>query len=98
MVGQSLRWTTLRPRSSTSVFSPFSHSSFAAHPPEMPEPTTIASKEVASGVTELFPQGEGTNASGCWRAGKIHPSGFQLQRAWNELQRVSLFFAKEVRR
>ena len=31
------------PRSSTSVFNPFSQSSFAAHPPEMPDPTTIAS-------------------------------------------------------
>src|SRR5256885_12286134 len=31
------------PASSTRVFRPFSVSSFAAHPPEMPEPTTIAS-------------------------------------------------------
>src|SRR5438046_3263182 len=31
------------PASSTRVFRPFSASSFAAHPPEMPEPTTIAS-------------------------------------------------------
>src|SRR5215213_4809819 len=35
---------TLRPRSRTSVFKPFSHSSFAAQPPEMPEPMTMASK------------------------------------------------------
>src|SRR6266516_6148636 len=32
------------PRSSMSTRSPFSVSSFAAHPPEIPEPTTIASK------------------------------------------------------
>src|SRR5258708_32648346 len=32
-----------RPASRTIVRSPFSVSSFAAHPPEMPEPTTIAS-------------------------------------------------------
>src|SRR3954452_15609838 len=39
---------TLRPRSRTSVVSPFSHSSFAAQPPEMPEPMTIASNEVSA--------------------------------------------------
>src|SRR5258705_4622338 len=44
-------WTTFRPRSRTSVFSPFSHSSLAAQPPEIPEPTTMASKELASGIT-----------------------------------------------
>src|SRR5580693_3485528 len=33
----------LRPASSTSVFRPFSVSSFAAHPPVIPEPITIAS-------------------------------------------------------
>src|SRR4028118_589060 len=36
--------STLRPRSSTRVFNPFSQSSFAAHPPVMPEPITMASK------------------------------------------------------
>src|SRR6478735_5208896 len=41
---------TLRPRSSTSVVSPFSHNSFAAQPPEMPEPMTIASNEVFSAM------------------------------------------------
>src|SRR3954470_14218019 len=44
---------TLRPRSSTSVFIPFSHSSFAAQPPEMPEPMTIASYAVACALTEF---------------------------------------------
>src|SRR5690242_5905598 len=38
----------LRPRSSSSVFNPRSVSSFAAHPPEMPDPTTIASYSVDS--------------------------------------------------
>src|SRR5688500_5723756 len=38
--------STLRPRSRTSVLSPLSDSSLAAHPPEMPEPMTIASKLV----------------------------------------------------
>src|SRR5450755_3339771 len=33
----------VRPASRTSVFKPFSVSSFAAHPPVMPEPTMIAS-------------------------------------------------------
>src|SRR4051812_37048716 len=42
--------STLRPRSRTSVFSPFSQSSFAAQPPEIPEPTTIASYEEPIGV------------------------------------------------
>src|SRR5688500_13294318 len=37
----------LRPRSSTSVFSPRSVSSFAAQPPDMPEPTTMASNVFA---------------------------------------------------
>src|SRR5215211_6407005 len=35
--------STLRPRSSSSTRSPFSVSSFAAHPPDIPDPTTIAS-------------------------------------------------------
>ena len=35
--------STMRPRSSTKVFSPFSQSSLAAHPPLMPEPITMAS-------------------------------------------------------
>src|ERR1700730_12265727 len=47
-------WTTLRARSRTSVLSPLSHNSLAAHPPEIPEPTTIASKVVKSGVTEAL--------------------------------------------
>src|SRR5580765_4475199 len=34
---------TSRPRSSTRVLRPWSHSSFAAQPPEIPEPMTIAS-------------------------------------------------------
>src|SRR5690606_27404433 len=34
---------TSRPRSSTSVFNPLSQSSCAAHPPDAPEPITIAS-------------------------------------------------------
>src|SRR5215212_38468 len=38
----------MRPRSSTRVFSPFSVSSFAAQPPLIPEPTTIASNEFDS--------------------------------------------------
>src|SRR5688572_25535372 len=39
---------TMRPRSSTSVLRPFSVSSLAAHPPLIPEPTTIASNEFDS--------------------------------------------------
>src|SRR5215216_3189165 len=39
---------TMRPRSSTRVLRPLSVSSFAAHPPLMPEPTTIASNEFCS--------------------------------------------------
>src|SRR5688572_29329830 len=38
----------MRPRSSTRVLSPFSVSSFAAQPPLIPEPTTIASNEFVS--------------------------------------------------
>src|SRR4051812_40820131 len=38
--------STLRPRSSSSTRSPFSVSSLAAQPPEIPEPTTIASYSV----------------------------------------------------
>src|ERR1044071_4056797 len=34
---------TSRPRSSTRVLRPWSHSSFAAQPPEIPEPMTMAS-------------------------------------------------------
>src|SRR5262245_45861073 len=40
--------STLRPRSSTSVLRPLSHSSLAAQPPVMPEPTTMASKVLVS--------------------------------------------------
>src|SRR5688572_11231963 len=39
---------TIWPRSSTSVFRPFSVSSLAAHPPLIPDPTTIASNEFVS--------------------------------------------------
>src|SRR6185295_2709403 len=39
---------TMRPRSSTSVFRPFSVSSLAAQPPLIPVPTTIASNEFVS--------------------------------------------------
>src|SRR5688500_16800554 len=42
----------LRPRSSTSVFSPRSVSSFAAQPPDMPEPTTIASNVFAVAMSD----------------------------------------------
>jgi hypothetical protein len=42
--------STWWPRSSINVFNPFSHNSFAAHPPEIPEPTTIASKVYESGM------------------------------------------------
>src|SRR5688500_4080967 len=35
--------STFRPRSSSRTRRPFSVSSLAAHPPEIPEPTTIAS-------------------------------------------------------
>src|SRR5215218_6414065 len=38
--------STLRPRSSSSTRSPFSVSSLAAQPPEIPDPTTIASYSV----------------------------------------------------
>src|SRR5262245_40569 len=47
----------LRPRSSSNTRSPFSVSSFAAQPPEMPEPTTIASYSVdciASSLSCVF--------------------------------------------
>src|ERR1700730_10059225 len=47
-------WTTVRPRSRTSVLSPFSHNSLPAQPREIPEPTTIASKVVTSDVTEAL--------------------------------------------
>src|ERR687892_585149 len=39
--------STLRPRSSSRTRSPFSVSSLAAQPPEMPDPTTMASNWVA---------------------------------------------------
>src|SRR4051812_10138966 len=42
----------------SNVFSPFSHSSFAAHPPLMPEPTTIASYCRSSTESELKFEGE----------------------------------------
>src|ERR1700682_4964657 len=42
-VGKPFRSPTSRPPSNTRVFSPASQSSFAAHPPLIPEPTTIAS-------------------------------------------------------
>src|SRR5579863_5974851 len=38
--------STLRPRSNSNTRRPLSVSSFAAHPPDIPEPTTIASKLV----------------------------------------------------
>src|SRR6185436_15420217 len=41
---------TIRPRSSTSVFRPFSVSSLAAQPPLIPVPTTVASNEFESMV------------------------------------------------
>src|SRR5215207_11028582 len=45
---KSVFGSTGPPASSTSVSSPRSVSSFAAHPPLMPDPTTIASKCVTS--------------------------------------------------
>src|SRR4249920_2146449 len=48
----------MRPRSSTSVLRPFSVSSFAAQPPLIPEPTTIASNEFCS-MLDLNPSGAG---------------------------------------
>src|SRR5687768_13088031 len=55
--------STLRPRSSTRVLSPLSHSSFAAQPPEIPEPMTIASKVGAGWRTRLTYGGGGRAAS-----------------------------------
>src|SRR5258705_9941583 len=45
--------STLRPRSSRRTRSPFSVSSFAAQPPEIPDPTTIASYSEACTVASL---------------------------------------------
>src|SRR5436189_1897875 len=50
----------MRPRSSTSVFKPFSVSSFAAQPPLIPEPTTIASNEFCS-MLYLSPEAIASN-------------------------------------
>src|ERR1700680_2925397 len=77
-------WTTFRPRSRTSVLSPFSQSSLAAHPPEIPEPTTIASKVVTSAVTEgpflLVGSEAGAGDEALQAARKIYVGDFLLQR------------------
>src|SRR5688572_27843888 len=49
----------MRPRSSTRVLRPFSVSSLAAHPPLIPEPTTMASNEFVS-MLYWFPRTEMT--------------------------------------
>src|SRR5215204_1268941 len=68
--------STLRPRSSRSTRSPFSVNSFAAHPPEIPDPTTIASYSDDCIVSSLVVLHEPT-----------HPTGFRMTAQWRSIHR-----------
>src|SRR4051794_12754675 len=68
--------STLRPRSSSSTRSPFSVSSLAAQPPEIPDPTTIASYSVDC-IAPSLPVEPSSNMRCRRRAGE---RGGRLQR------------------
>src|ERR1700674_5064563 len=77
------------PASSTSVLSPASASSFAAHPPVMPEPTTMASKSYCAAFKSWPPS--------CRARRRDMHVGVESARQDHELEDVLLHrFAGEV--
>src|SRR5580693_7621815 len=82
-IGKSSSMSGFRPASSRTTLIPPSVSSLAAHEPDAPEPTTIASylnsvPGMRASPGEFFPRiGDGRDAGG----GFGHPGGFSRARA-----------------